>query len=116
MKVSDFEDFSDFETDALLTGSKQRNWLWFGLLVSLGLHLALCAYFYRTHFQPANVLLLEGRQVPTFKVKNVDLDAKALDKSSFDQANAAAKPEPDQTNAQPDEKKSFDKLLQEVQA
>ena len=60
MKGSDFEDFSDFETDALLTGSKQRNWLWFGLLVSLGLHLALCAYFYRTHFQPANALLLEG--------------------------------------------------------
>ena len=116
MKVSEFEDFSDFETDALLTGSKQRNWLWFGLIVSLGLHLALCAYFYRTHFQPAEAVLVEGRQAPTFKVKNVDLE-KALDKSSLDQANAAAKPEPDQTDVQqPDEKKSFDKLLQDVQA
>jgi outer membrane protein OmpA-like peptidoglycan-associated protein len=114
--MSEFDDFSDFETDALLTGSKQRNWLWFGLIVSLGLHLALCTYFYRTHFQPAEALLAEGRQAPTFKVKNVDLE-KALDKSSLDQANAAAKPEPDQTDVQqPDEKKSFDKLLQDVQA
>jgi len=115
--MSEFDDFSDFETDALLTSSKQRNWLWFGLIVSLGLHLALCTYFYRTHFQPAEALLAEGRQAPTFKVKNVDLEAKALDKSSLDQANAAAKPEPDQTDVQqPDEKKSFDKLLQDVQA
>jgi outer membrane protein OmpA-like peptidoglycan-associated protein len=117
MKMSEFDEFSDFDTDALLTGSKQRNWLWFGLIVSLGLHLALCTYFYRTHFQPAEALLAEGRQAPTFKVKNVDLEAKALDKSSLDQANAAAKLEADQTDVQqPDEKKSFDKLLQDVQA
>jgi outer membrane protein OmpA-like peptidoglycan-associated protein len=114
MKVSEFD---DFDTEVLLTGSKQRNWIWFGLIVSLGLHLALCTYFYRTHFQPAEAMLLEGQAPPTFKVKNVDLEAKALDKSSLDQTNAAAKPQPDQTNLeQPDEKKSFDKLLQDVQA
>src|SRR5437870_13874175 len=56
------------------------------------------------------------QQTPTFKIKNVDL-AQQLDKSSMDQTNAAAKPNPDQTQEQlPDEKKSFDKLLQEVQA
>jgi len=112
MKVSDFD---DFDTEALLTGSKQRNWLWFGLIVSLTLHLALCTYFYRTRFQPAATMLTEGRQVPTFKVKNIDL-SQQLDKNSVDQTNPAAKPEPDQTNEQPDQKTSFDKLLQEVQA
>ena len=56
------------------------------------------------------------QQTPTFKIKNVDL-SQQLDKSSVDQTNAAAKPNPDQTQEQlPDEKKSFDKLLQEVQA
>jgi outer membrane protein OmpA-like peptidoglycan-associated protein len=49
-------------------------------------------------------------------VKNVDL-AQQLDKNSLDQSNPAAKPEPDKSDAQlPDEKKSFDKLLQDVQA
>jgi outer membrane protein OmpA-like peptidoglycan-associated protein len=113
MKVSEFD---EFETEALLTGSKQRNWLWFGLIVSLTLHLALCTYFYRTRFQSAEALLAEGRRPPTFKVKNVDL-SQQLDRSSNDQTNPAAKPEPDQTDVQqPDEKKSFDKLLQDVQA
>ena len=113
MRVSDFD---DFENDALLAGSKQRNWLWFGLIVSLALHIALCTYFYRTRFQPADALLMEGRAGPTFKVKNVDLGAQ-LEKSSADQTNPAAKPEPDKTDVQlPDEKKSFDKLLQDVQA
>ncbi len=113
MRVSDFD---DFESDALLAGSKQRNWLWFGLIVSLALHIALCTYFYRTRFQPADALLMEGRAGPTFKVKNVDLGAQ-LEKSSADQTNPAAKPEPDKTDVQlPDEKKSFDKLLQDVQA
>ena len=51
-----------------------------------------------------------------FKVKPIDTQA-ALDKASMDQTNPAAKPEPDKTNVQlPDEKKSFDALLQEVQA
>src|SRR5438477_4318327 len=113
MRVSDFD---DFESDALLAGSKQRNWLWFGLIVSLALHIALCTYFYRTRFQPADALLMEGRAGPTFKVKNVDLGAQ-LEKSTADQTNPAAKPEPDKTDMQlPDEKKSFDKLLQDVQA
>jgi outer membrane protein OmpA-like peptidoglycan-associated protein len=48
-------------------------------------------------------------------VKNVDL--KSLDKASVDQTNAAAKPAPDKTDVQlPDEKKSFDKLLEDVRA
>ncbi len=40
-----------------------------------------------------------------------------LGKSSVDQTNPAAKPNPDNTDVQlPDEKKSFDKLLQDIQA
>src|SRR5437016_10710911 len=113
MRVSEFD---DLEYSALLTGSKQRSWLWFGLIVSLALHVALCTYFYRTRFQSFDAVLAEMQQTPTFKIKNVDL-AQQLDKSSMDQTNAAAKPNPDQTQEQlPDEKKSFDKLLQEVQA
>jgi outer membrane protein OmpA-like peptidoglycan-associated protein len=113
MKVSEFD---DLEYEALLTGSKQRNWLWFGLIVSLGLHLTLCFYFYRTRFQSADAALAEWQQTPTFKIRNVDL-AQQLDKSSMDQTNPAAKPNPDQTQEQrPDEKKSFDKLLEEIQA
>jgi outer membrane protein OmpA-like peptidoglycan-associated protein len=113
MRVSEFD---DFDTEALLVGSKQRNWLWFGLIVSLALHLALCSYFYRTRFQPTEASLMDGRQAPTFKVKNVDLSPQ-LDKNSMDQTNPAAKPEPDKSDTQlPDEKKSFDKLLQDVQA
>jgi len=113
MRVSEFD---DLEYSALLTGSKQRSWLWFGLIVSLALHVALCTYFYRTRFQSLDAVLAEMQQTPTFKIKNVDL-AQQLDKSSMDQTNAAAKLNPDQTQEQlPDEKKSFDKLLQEVQA
>jgi len=115
MRVSDFDDFDRFETEGLLTGSKERSWLWFGLIVSLGLHLALCAYFYRTRFASSEAAFAQNEQTPTFKVKRV-LDSN-LDKSSTDQINPAAKPNPDNTNVQlPDEKKSFDKLLEEVQA
>ena len=35
MKVSEFEDFDQFETEGLLTGSRERSWIWFGLVVSL---------------------------------------------------------------------------------
>jgi outer membrane protein OmpA-like peptidoglycan-associated protein len=113
MKISEFD---DLEYEALLTGSKQRSWLWFGLIVSLGLHLTLCIYFYRARFQSVDAVLAEMQQTPTFKIKNVDL-AQQIDKSSIDQTNPAAKPNPDQTQEQfPDEKKSFDKLLQEIQA
>src|SRR5882724_10689012 len=116
MSVSDFDDFDRFETEGLLTGSRERSWLWFGLIVSLGIHFALCVYFYRVRFQPVDAMIAETQQPPTFKVKNVDL-AQQLDKSSTDQNNPAAKPEPDKTDVQlPDEKKSFDKLLQDIQA
>ena len=109
-------EFDDLEYEALVTGSKQRNWLFFGLIISLTLHLALCFYFYRTRFQSAEALFSENPQTPTFKVRSVDLESK-IDKNSLDQAGPAAKPEPDNTDVQlPDEKKSFDKLLQEVQA
>jgi outer membrane protein OmpA-like peptidoglycan-associated protein len=86
-----------------------------GLIVSLVLHAVLCAYFYRTEFQPLSATMKAPEQTPTFKVKNVDLQP--LDKPSQDVSAQAAKPEPDKTDVQlPDEKKSFDKLLEEVHA
>ncbi len=115
MRVSDFDDLDGFQTEGLLTGSKERSWLWFGLIVSLGLHFALCAYFYRTRFQSIETLVVQNDQTPTFKVRSIN--ASDLGKSSVDQTNPAAKPNPDNTDVQlPDEKKSFDKLLQDVQA
>src|SRR5882757_11029688 len=109
-------EFDDYDTEGLLTASRQRNWLWFGLIVSLTLHIILCTYFYRTRFQSVDAAMLPPAPQPTFKVRNVDL-AQQLDKNSIDQSNPAAKPEPDKTDNQlPDEKKSFDKLLQDVQA
>ncbi len=116
MRISEFDDLDTFETEGLLTGSRERSWLWLGLIISVGLHLALCAYFYRTRFQTGDAIFAEAPRPPTFKVKRVDL-AQQLDKSSIDQTNPAAKPEPDKTDVQlPDEKKSFDKLLQDIQA
>src|SRR5437588_12976334 len=116
MRVSEFDDFDTFETEGLLTGSRERSWLWFGLIISVGVHLALCAYFYRTRFQTADAIFAEAPRPPTFKVKSVDL-AQQLDKSSIDQTSPASKPVPDKTDVQlPDEKKSFDKLLQDIQA
>src|SRR3954453_5860008 len=113
MRVSEFD---GFETEGLLSASKQRSWLWFGLIVSVALHLCLCAYFYRTRFQAIDPKLMQADQTPTFKIRNVDL-APQLDKNSVDQTNPAAKPEPDNNQEQqPDEKKSFDKLLQDIQA
>jgi len=115
MRISDFDDLDGFQTEGLLSGSRERNWLWFGLIVSLGLHLALCAYFYRTRFQSLETVMAQSEQTPTFKVKSINISD--LGKSSVDQTNPAAKPEPDNTNVQlPDEKKSFDKLLQDIQA
>lgn len=111
MRTSDFGEFDE----ALLEGSKNRNWLLVGLMISLAFHGALCGYFYRTSFMPARNPLEERVQTPTFKVKNVDLQA--LDKPSVDQSNPAAKPDPAKTDVQlPDEKKSFDQLLQDVHA
>ncbi|PYL60957.1 MAG: hypothetical protein DMF31_03230 [Verrucomicrobia bacterium] len=115
MKVSEFEDFDQFETEGLLTGSRERSWIWFGLVVSLAIHFALCAYFYRTRFASTEAVFAPSDQTPTFKVRSIT-DSN-LDKSSADQANPAAKPNPDNTDVQlPDEKKSFDKLLQDIQA
>src|SRR5213082_2986698 len=115
MRVSDFEDLDQFETEGLLAGSKERSWLWFGLIVSLAIHFGLCAYFYRTRFQSADMVFTPREQTPTFKIRSI-ADSN-LEKSSVDQTNAAAKPNPDNTDVQlPDEKKSFDKLLQDVQA
>ena len=37
MRVSDFDELDHFETEGLLTGSKERNWLWLGLIVSLAM-------------------------------------------------------------------------------
>jgi outer membrane protein OmpA-like peptidoglycan-associated protein len=116
MSLREFNELNEFDTEGLLTASRQRNWLWFGLIVSLTLHLVLCTYFYRTRFQSVDVAVLPAPEQPTFKVRNVDLSPQ-LDKNSIDQSAAAAKPEPDKTDEQlPDEKKSFDKLLQDVQA
>src|SRR5438309_1291140 len=115
MRVSDFDDFDRFETEGLLTGNKERSWLWFGLIVSLAIHFALCAYFYRTRFQSVETMVAQNEQTPTFKVRSINTSD--LGKSSVDQTNPAAKPNPDNTDVQlPDEKKSFDKLLQDVQA
>ena len=97
--------------------SKQRNWLFVGLILSLALHGLLCFVFYRTGFQPTAPLGMEKRQPPTFKVKSVDLEPKPLDQAAASEISEAAKPNPDQTDVQlPDDQKSFDKLLQEVHA
>src|ERR1044071_9567544 len=115
MRVSDFDEFDRSETEGLLTGSKQRSWLWFGLVVSLTIHFGLCAFFYRTRFLSLQAVVAQNEQTPTFKVKTIN--ASDLGKSSADQTSPAAKPNPDNTDVQlPDEKKSFDKLLQDVQA
>ena len=107
MRVSEFDRFNRFETEGLLAGSKERNWLWFGLIVSLAIHFALCAYFYRTRFAPAEAAFVPSEQTPTFKVRSIT--GSNLDKSSADQTNHAAKPNPDNSVVQlPDEKKSFD--------
>src|SRR5439155_12181436 len=56
-----------------------------------------------------------SEQTPTFKVRSIT--ESNVDKSSADQTNPAAKPEPDNTDVQlPDAKKSFDKILQDIQA
>src|SRR5213593_3204200 len=114
-RISDFDDIDDIEREALLTGSPERSWIWFGLIVSLCLHITLCIYFYRTRFQSVDAVFTDLQQPMTFRVKNVDMNQ--IDKASGDQTNPAAKPNPDDTKEQqPDEKKSFDKLLQEIQA
>jgi len=115
MRVSEFDGLDQFETEGLLAGTPERNWIWFGLIVSLAIHFGLCAYFYRTRFAPAEAAVAQNEQTPMFKVRSIT--ESNLDKSSADQTTQAAKPNPDNTDVQlPDEKKSFDKLLQDVQA
>jgi len=110
----EFQD-SDYD-DALLNATGQRNWLFLGLVLSLALHLLLCFYLYQTRFASADLALAPKSEPPLFKVKPIETQS-ALDKASVDQTNPAAKPEPDNTKIQlPDEKKSFDALLQEVQS
>ncbi|MEP6602756.1 MAG: OmpA family protein [Spartobacteria bacterium] len=114
MRTFEYE-FGDFGS-ALLAGRKQRNWLWLGFLISLAIHLALCTYFYRTRFHAGYLDAAAPPAPPTFKMRSVDL-TQNQDKGSTDLSNPAAKPEPDNAQDQmPDEKKSFDKLLQDVQA
>src|SRR6266853_4523487 len=114
-RISDFDDIDDIEHEALLTGSQERSWIWFGLIISLCLHITLCIYFYRARFQSVETVFTDLQQPMTFRVKNVDMTQ--IDKASGDQINPASKPNPDDTKEQqPDEKKSFDKLLQEIQA
>jgi outer membrane protein OmpA-like peptidoglycan-associated protein len=111
MRTSEFTDFEE----ALLQGNKQRNWLFVGLIVSLALHGALCGYFYRTRILSTDAIMENRVQVPTFKVKSVEMQP--LEKPAVDQTNPAAKPEADKTDVQlPDEKKSFDQLLDDVHA
>ena len=114
-RVSDYDDIDDIEHEALLTGTPERSWIWFGLLISICLHLTLCIYFYRTRYNSVETVFADTQQPMTFRVKPVDMSQ--IDKASGDQTNPASKPNPDDTKEQqPDEKKSFDKLLQEIQA
>lgn len=106
---------STFDNDALWSGSRQRNWLLLGFAVSLLLHSALCLFFYRTKFQLVNDALQSPTQIAQFTVKSIEL--RPVDKASMDQTAPAAKPEPEHTDVQlPDEKTSFDKLLEEMHA
>ena len=106
---------STFDNDAVWSGSRQRSWLVLGLVVSLLLHSALCLFFYRTQFELVDGALKSPEKTPTFTVKSVDV--KPVDRASIDQTAPAAKPEPENTNVQfPDEKTSFDKLLEEMRA
>jgi outer membrane protein OmpA-like peptidoglycan-associated protein len=114
-RASDFDGIDEIEYEALLTGTPERSWVWFGLMVSLAIHITLCIWFYRTRFMSVETVFADVQPPMTFRVKPVDMSQ--IDKASGDQTNPAAKPNPDDTKEQqPDEKKSFDKLLQEIQA
>src|SRR5207237_10225847 len=111
-RISDFDDIDEIEHEALLTGSPERSWIWFVLIVSLCLHITLCIYFYRTRFQSAAAVFSDLQQPLTSRVKNVDMSQ--IDKASGDQIHPASKPNPDETKEQqPDEKKSSDKHLKQ---
>src|SRR5438874_10444256 len=78
MRVSEYDEFDDLDYNrALLSGTGERNWLWLGLIVSLGLHIALCTYFIRTRFQSVESVVLPNQPTMMFKVKNDRLDRKS---------------------------------------
>src|SRR2546430_17281356 len=109
-RISDFDDIDDIEHEALLTGSPERSWIWFGLIISLCLHITLCIYFYRARFQSVDAVFSDVQQPRPFRFKNVDMNQ--IDKPSGDQTNPASKPNPDETKEQqPHETKSRYKLL-----
>ena len=114
-RVSDFDDIDEIEHEALLTGSPERSWIWFGLIVSLAIHISLCIWFYRTRYMSVEAVFADTQPPMTFRVKPVD--QAQLDKLSSDQLNPASKPNPDDTKEQqPDEKRAFEKLMQEINA
>jgi outer membrane protein OmpA-like peptidoglycan-associated protein len=114
-RISDFDDIDEIEHEALLTGSSERSWIWLGLILSLAIHISLCFWFYRTRFQSVEAVFADTQPPMTFRVKPVDMSQ--IDKASGDLTNPASKPNPDDAKEQqPEEKKSFDKLLQEIQA
>src|SRR5436853_7175203 len=107
-RLSDFDDIDEIEHEALLTGSPERSWIWFGLIVSLALHITLCIWFYRTRFITADVVFKDMQQPMTFRLKPVDMSQ--IDKASGEQTNPASKPNPDDTKEQqPDEQRLFGK-------
>jgi len=114
-RASDFDGIDEIEHEALLTGTPERSWVWFGLMVSLAIHITLCIWFYRTRFMSVETVFADVQPPMTFRVKPVDMSQ--IDKASGDQTNPAAKPNPDDTKEQqPNEKKSFEEILQEIQA
>src|SRR2546423_2525893 len=114
-RLSEIDEIDEIEHEALLTGSPERSWIWFGLIMSLAIRITLCIYFYRTRFMSVENVFSDVAKPMLFRVKPVDMSQ--IDKASGDQVNPASKPNPDDTKEQqPDEKKSFDKLLQEIQA
>src|SRR5437667_9599676 len=72
MRASEFDDFDSFETEGLLTGRRERSWSWCGLIVSLAIHFARSAYFYRTRFQSSEAAFASTMQPPTIRVSSVD--------------------------------------------
>src|SRR6266849_2667254 len=89
-RISDFDDIDDIEREALLTGSPERSWIWFGLIVSLCLHITLCIYFYRTRFQSVDAVFTDLQQPMTFRVKNDDMSNVLPDKPKVDQADVTS--------------------------
>src|SRR5207245_10527575 len=65
---------SDYN-DALLNATGQRNWLFWGLVLSLALHCLLCFYLYQTRFASADLALAPRSEPPVVKLKPIDSEA-----------------------------------------